>query len=100
MLAHRGFPTLISPAPSSPVIPFRTPPLRVVVACAAVALVAAFSAGGALASGSATSPACWKSLLNEWYSGSISTIYAPSCYTEALNHLPTDIEEYSSARQD
>ena len=44
--------------------------------------------------------ACWKSLLNEWYGGAITTIYPLPCYTEAIDHLPADISVYSSAKQD
>jgi hypothetical protein len=43
---------------------------------------------------------CWKQLLNEWYGGAITTIYQHDCYTEAIDHLPVDISEYSSAKQD
>ena len=43
---------------------------------------------------------CWKLLLNDWYDGTISKIYPTSCYRQAINHLPTDVQVYSSARDD
>lgn len=43
---------------------------------------------------------CWKSLLNEWYSGRIQHIYPLHCYRDALKHLPSDVSTYSSARDD
>jgi hypothetical protein len=45
-------------------------------------------------------PACWKTLINDWYDGRIEGTYPIHCYREALNHLPTDVETYSSARDD
>jgi hypothetical protein len=70
-------------------------------ALAAMAVPAVSSAARSTVSSAAKSTVpCWKQLLNEWYGGSITTIYAHSCYQEAINHLPTDISEYSSAKQD
>jgi hypothetical protein len=43
---------------------------------------------------------CWKSLLNEWYSGRIQHVYPLHCYQDALKHLPSDVSTYSSARDD
>jgi hypothetical protein len=45
-------------------------------------------------------PPCWKTLINDWYDGRIEGTYPIHCYREALNHLPTDVETYSSARDD
>jgi len=45
-------------------------------------------------------PACWKVLLTDWYDGRIDRTYPIPCYREALKHLPTDVDIYSSARQD
>lgn len=47
----------------------------------------------------AASP-CWKVLLNDWLDGRIDRVYPVACYRQAINHLPTDIETYSSARDD
>ena len=45
-------------------------------------------------------PPCWKTLINDWYDGRIEGTYPIHCYRDALNHLPTDVETYSSARDD
>jgi len=50
---------------------------------------------------SAASPApCWQLLMNQWYQGEIKTIFPLDCYHQAIQHLPTDIQVYSSARDD
>ena len=43
---------------------------------------------------------CWKALLNDWYDGRIDNTYALHCYTDALKHLPADVQTYSSAHDD
>jgi hypothetical protein len=43
---------------------------------------------------------CWKTLLNDWYDGRIDNTYALHCYTDALKHLPPDVQTYSSAHDD
>jgi hypothetical protein len=45
-------------------------------------------------------PPCWKALINDWYDGRIDFTYPPSCYTEAIQHLPLDVDTYSSAKDD
>jgi hypothetical protein len=65
----------------------------------ALALSLGLAAGVAPASAKNTPP-CWKTLINDWYDGRIDGIYEIHCYREALNHLPTDVETYSSARED
>jgi cobalamin biosynthesis Mg chelatase CobN len=45
-------------------------------------------------------PPCWKSLLTDWYDGSIDKVYPIPCYRQAVNHLPTDAQLYSSAKDD
>jgi len=62
------------------------------------ALVLPLSAA-ATADGVQATP-CWKLLLNEWYSGKITTIYPVHCYQDAINHLPTDVSVYSNAHDD
>lgn len=64
------------------------------------ALVAAFAFLGASAVPAPAATPCWKLLLNDWYDGTISNIYPIPCYHEAINHLPTDVQVYSSARDD
>jgi hypothetical protein len=62
-----------------------------------VALCACFAVSAAPAP--AATP-CWKLLLNDWYDGTINNTYPIPCYHQAVNHLPTDVQVYSSARDD
>jgi hypothetical protein len=71
--------------------------LRAVVLAGLAVLVAASAAGPAAAK---SQPACWKTLINDWYDGRIDGVYAIHCYRDALKHLPTDVDTYSSARDD
>jgi hypothetical protein len=43
---------------------------------------------------------CWKTLLNDWYDGRIDHTYPLACYHAAIAHLPTDVQTYSSAKDD
>ena len=59
----------------------------------------------ALVFGVAATPAsaavpCWKALINDWYDGRIDFTYPASCYTDAIQHLPQDVDTYSSAKDD
>ena len=62
-------------------------------------LLLALVAAAAPSAAPAAAP-CWKQLLNDWYDGHIDKTYNAGCYREALKHLPTDVEVYSSARSD
>lgn len=53
-----------------------------------------------LSSGAAAAAPCWKTLINDWYDGRIDSTYPLDCYREALDHLPTDVGTYSTARDD
>jgi hypothetical protein len=54
-----------------------------------------------LTAGTAAAKApCWQQLINDWYDGRIDKTYAVPCYREAINHLPADVDNYSSARDD
>jgi hypothetical protein len=67
----------------------------------ACALLAACALAVPAAPAAAASPApCWKTLLNEWYGGSIKHVYPLHCYHDAIAHLPLDVQVYSSAKQD
>jgi hypothetical protein len=72
---------------------------HIVVALLIVGAVGAF-AGVAPAATKRGSTACWKTLINDWYDGRIDGVYAIHCYREALSHLPSDVDTYSSARDD
>jgi hypothetical protein len=63
--------------------------------CALAAVV-----GLAVAGPAAASTPCWKTLINDWYDGRIDGTYAIPCYQKAINHLPSDVESYSSAADD
>ncbi|HWB23743.1 MAG TPA: hypothetical protein VG652_12760 [Gaiellaceae bacterium] len=64
-----------------------------------VAAVLSISAAPALARAAAPTP-CWQQVMNQWYQGEIKSIFPLDCYHEAIKHLPTDIQVYSSARDD
>jgi hypothetical protein len=64
-----------------------------------LAVLAAAASLAVVAPAVAKAP-CWKELINDWYDGRIDKTYAIHCYREAIDHLPTDVEQYSSARQD
>ena len=66
---------------------------------AVVALTLGLGASVAPASAKDKAP-CWKTLINDWYDGRIDGTYPIHCYREALQHLPTDVDTYSSARED
>jgi hypothetical protein len=68
-----------------------------------VALLIVGASGAAVGVASAAtkdSTPCWKTLINDWYDGRIDGIYPIHCYRDALNHLPSDVDTYSSARDD
>ena len=76
-------------------VPVRRVPLLLVL------LVLAVLAGAATKPAAAAhKPACWQVLLNDWYDGRIDGTYPIHCYRDALKHLPSDVDTYSSARED
>jgi hypothetical protein len=78
--------------------PTRTRVLRVLLMCC---LATAALPLGAHASSRATAAVpCWKRLLNDWYDGTINNRYPIPCYQQAVNHLPSDLRIYGSARDD
>ena len=60
----------------------------------------AFALPATSASAAKSAVPCWKTLLNDWYDGTINNLYPIPCYHQALAHLPTDIKVYSSAADD
>ena len=65
------------------------------------AAVLALAVGTASAAAKAKSPPpCWKVLIQDWWDGRIDNTYPIHCYRDALKHLPTDVDTYSSARDD
>lgn len=65
-------------------------------------LLASAAAIGALALGGTATAAqpCWQSLINDWYDGRIDRVYPVDCYRQALIHMPEDVAQYSSMRDD
>lgn len=74
--------------------------LRTALACTAVLLLACVAGSVARPAAAAHKPACWQLLLNDWYDGRIDNTYALHCYSDALTHLPADVQTYSSAHDD
>jgi hypothetical protein len=78
-----------------------THPSRLILTALLLMALAVCVLGVAAAPAAAKSKTpCWKTLINDWYDGRIDGTYPIHCYREALNHLPTDVETYSSARDD
>ena len=49
----------------------------------------------------ASAAECWKELVNDyWADNRVDKIYPISCYREAMEHLPRDVQEYSDAQDD
>jgi hypothetical protein len=71
----------------------------VVVASLAAAVLAAAAAVPAQAS-AASSPPCWKQVINDWFDGRIDRVYPLRCYREAIARLPEDVEVYSDAERE
>jgi hypothetical protein len=67
----------------------------VIVAAAAVAVGAATPD---TATAKTSSTPCWKALINDWFDGKIDHVYPQWCYSQALGHLPKDVEYYSDAK--
>lgn len=63
-------------------------------------LVAALASLAVFAAPAPAATPCWKLLLNDWYDGTINNVYPIPCYHQAIGHLPTDVQVYSSARDD
>jgi hypothetical protein len=77
------------------------PPRNIVFALLLAALTLSVGLAVGVAPAAAKGkPPCWKTLINDWYDGRIDGVYPIHCYREALQHLPTDVETYSSARED
>jgi hypothetical protein len=44
---------------------------------------------------------CRDKIFNDWYAdGKIASTYPHACYVDALRHIPTDADQYSSLRED
>jgi hypothetical protein len=74
----------------------QTPKTLVLAAILAFSVVALL----AVPAGASAATPCWKALINDWYDGRIDKTYPRHCYREAIKHLPSDADIYSSARKD
>jgi hypothetical protein len=72
-------------------------PLKTLLSTAALALL--FLLGTTVQAAAATTP-CWKQVINDWYDGRIDNVYPIHCYREAIDHLPEDVQTYSSAKDE
>jgi hypothetical protein len=72
--------------------------LRIAIGVGVAALSLAAAVARPLPAAAATP--CWKALLNDWYDGRIDNTYPLHCYSDALTHLPADVQTYSSAHDD
>jgi hypothetical protein len=80
--------------------PFRNIVKTSLLAGLALLALGVGSAAARDAAAAKAKPPCWKTLINDWYDGRIDGTYPIHCYRDALKHLPTDVETYSSARDD
>ena len=73
--------------------PSRLAVCAVLVLAAFVSLVATATAGAA--------PSCGRQVIDDWYDdGRIDGTYAAHCYDDAIEILPRDVRDYSSAKED
>lgn len=65
-----------------------------------LALIAAVAVLAGPGTASAAQP-CWQQLVNDyWADFRVDKVYPVSCYREAMEALPRDVEEYSDAQDD
>lgn len=72
--------------------PFRRALVAVVLLSALVALVAATPASAA--------KSCAEQVIDDWWDGRIDGTYKLHCYDDAIEILPRDVRDYSSAEDD
>jgi cobalamin biosynthesis Mg chelatase CobN len=67
-----------------------------------LAVLALTALGSLLVSaGPALAASCGKQVVDDWYdNGRVDKIYPLSCYREAIRILPTDVLDYSNAKQE
>ena len=54
-----------------------------------------------VASPAAAAKSCGKQVINDWYGdGRVDKIYPLHCYEDAIDALPVDVRDYSSAKED
>jgi hypothetical protein len=66
-----------------------------------VTLVAALAALLVLAAPAAAAKSCGRAVIDDWYDdGRVDGTYALHCYDDAIESLPPDVRDYSSAKED
>lgn len=71
------------------------------IALRALALVAALAAMLAVAAPAAAAKPCGRQVIDDWYdNGRVDGTYALHCYDDAIDNLPRDVRDYSSAKED
>jgi hypothetical protein len=67
----------------------------------ALVLVAAFAALLAVAGPAGAAKSCGRAVIDDWYEdGRVDGTYALHCYDDAIENLPRDVRDYSSAKDD
>ena len=67
----------------------------------ALVLLAAFVAVLAVASPAGAAKSCGRAVIDDWYdNGRVDGTYALHCYDDAIEILPRDVRDYSSAKDD
>lgn len=79
----------------TPPTPTLRPIARVFGVLAALAAMAFLSVPAATAA-----PSCGRQVLNDWYDGRVDGTYALHCYDDAIEIIPRDVRDYSSAEDD
>jgi len=52
------------------------------------------------AAGPASAKTCGEQVIDDWFDGRIDGTYALHCYDDAIEQLPRDVRDYSSAKED
>lgn len=66
-----------------------------------LALLALLAAVLVVAGPAAAAKSCSEQVIDDWYDdGRVDRTYAPRCYDDAVEALPRDVRDYSSARED
>jgi hypothetical protein len=71
------------------------------IALRALIFLAAFVAVLAVASPAGAAQSCGRAVIDDWYDdGRVDGTYALHCYDDAIEILPRDVRDYSSAKED
>ena len=75
--------------------------MRGAVKSLALVIVAGFALALGIAAPAGASTPCSQAVINDWFdNGKVDKTYPKHCYTDAINHLPRDVDTYSSAKED